>query len=141
MVIALFCTNNIQVGVRHGQNKANPMHKYKAQQRAKEVGKNIKTWQSNSQNTMYLVHNSVQHLTVDAYTNSRRLHISKRALTNIPRLLWRAQLYESVCSQPTLCGGHCFKKACAHQHAMSPLAGTALSKRVVTTNIVWGALL
>ena len=76
MGIALFCTNNIQVGVRHGQNKANPMHKYKAQQRAKEVGKNIKTWQSNSQNTMYLVHNSVQHLTVDAYTNSRRLHWS-----------------------------------------------------------------
>ena len=83
MVIALFCTNNIQVGVRHGQNKANPMHKYKAQQRAKEVGKNIKTWQSNSQNTMYLVHNSVQHLTVDAYTNSRRLQGSLTFSTSL----------------------------------------------------------
>ena len=36
--------------------------------------------------------------------------LSKRALTNIPRLLWRAQLYESVCSQPTLCGGIALRK-------------------------------
>ena len=65
--------------------------------------------------------------------------LRKRALTNIPCLLWRAQLYQSVWSRPTLCGGHCFKQACAHQHSTSPLAGIGLCHDSVCSRPTWNA--